>query len=1035
MADTVRLEITVDDKGSPVIKTLTENLDKLKNKNAETADASKKFGEAANKATEILGQMGMQSGSLVTRMASMMGPTALLTATIGGGLVAAAYGAANAFQQFAFQVRDLSYLSGGSARDTAILITALEDLSVDAGTVEAGINRMSQAAAKGDPALAQLGVTMRDDVSGNVKDGLTLFYETIDALGKMTNEVERNQLAQSIFGRGWTSLVPVIAKGSQHLKELGAENAALGKTMDEAGVKRAEEFKEALNNLKDVGEGLAVSWGGKLIPILTEAAKAAMEFLTGTTPLTRALKDEELAARLAGDGIYALDESERRLAASSRNVIAITEAKKKSTGELSAELERRLKYETQLANLEAQVAAAKAGTERNPEARAMAEQAAAVAQADSKLKATRNELETARKNADPKERGRLDNLEREAVALRNNEVAKAAMEAEDKKRAERIRIAGLDKGMAEGEGNIGLGLSPVDQAAMAERQKALDEFYRLQKYNEDQAAADHLALVRAGTYDYDNYEEGRLATYQATEEEIAAGRLAGEQRNAERLVREVKNEANARQDLVDQDRAALAQRLNSTTNFYDKVAISMRISTRTYESENDRMLRITDQFAKTATQSLDDFFFSAVTGKFESLGDVVKNFGYSLLRIGTQEASKSIISSIFGGGSGGGTNWWDLGKTVVSGATTAYNAVSSFLGGFDTGAWKVPDGKTGAAPTTTGSRWTKGTTGTKAAGWAVLHPGEMVVPPEEAELLRQLVERFGGGGFGDLSAILTGEGGGGRGGGQTAGGQYGAMTSAERSTLSGFGYSTRAMGVGLGLAGMSTLGTSVLGMGIASALGIDTMLGPENLAGYKQMEEAQFTSIRDYFGVYAEQAARQQDLDNANRAAVQNATDLKSAMEAADAEDAAAGARSAEASNESSASTSAGVTGATSEAQDSASRTAAEAQDSAMGGGTTGGTTGGSQSGGESDSNDGADSGNYASGGLFKTRGRMRLTVGEAGTEQVAVLKNPRELVAGGQGVTVNVYNSGVIGNQLPDALVREFQRELDRRASRRVTY
>ena len=39
MAEGIRLEITVDDKGSPVIKTVTDNLDKLAKQSAASAAA------------------------------------------------------------------------------------------------------------------------------------------------------------------------------------------------------------------------------------------------------------------------------------------------------------------------------------------------------------------------------------------------------------------------------------------------------------------------------------------------------------------------------------------------------------------------------------------------------------------------------------------------------------------------------------------------------------------------------------------------------------------------------------------------------------------------------------------------------------------------------------------------------------------------------------------------------------------------------------------------------------------------------------
>ena len=56
-------------------------------------------------------------------------------------------------------------------------------------------------------AYRRLGVSVTD-MSGNLRDSETVYWETIDALGKVSNETERDALAMQIFGKSAQELIP-----------------------------------------------------------------------------------------------------------------------------------------------------------------------------------------------------------------------------------------------------------------------------------------------------------------------------------------------------------------------------------------------------------------------------------------------------------------------------------------------------------------------------------------------------------------------------------------------------------------------------------------------------------------------------------------------------------------------------------------------------------------------------------------------------------------------------------------------------------
>ena len=154
----------------------------------------------------------------------------------------------------------------------------LIDVSVDTmtGSIRKMTNNMQTAATgsgEASKAFTKLGVKITD-VHGNMRDSEEVFYDVIDALGKVKNETERDQLAMDIFGKSATELAGAISAGSDGLKEYGDKARELGLIMSDEALTTAVGYKDALDKLDSAFEAMKNNLGMVLIPILTDFVNA-----------------------------------------------------------------------------------------------------------------------------------------------------------------------------------------------------------------------------------------------------------------------------------------------------------------------------------------------------------------------------------------------------------------------------------------------------------------------------------------------------------------------------------------------------------------------------------------------------------------------------------------------------------------------------------------------------------------------------------------------------------------------------------------
>lgn len=153
-------------------------------------------------------------------------------------------------------------------------------VDVEASTVTSSLTKLTKTmgtASKGigDSATAfrKLHVSIKD-AHGQMRDSEDVFYDVIDALGRMTNETERDQYAMQIFGKSASELNGIINIGSDAFKEYGKEAEKLGIILSDDELEKAGKLKDSMDKLQASMASLGQHIGLVIVPALTKLFEA-----------------------------------------------------------------------------------------------------------------------------------------------------------------------------------------------------------------------------------------------------------------------------------------------------------------------------------------------------------------------------------------------------------------------------------------------------------------------------------------------------------------------------------------------------------------------------------------------------------------------------------------------------------------------------------------------------------------------------------------------------------------------------------------
>ena len=185
-----------------------------------------------------------------------------------------------------------------------LIDVSMETLTGSMSRMIRTMNTARQGNKQAQEAFDQLGIAITD-ANGQLRDGETVFNETIKALGNIANETERDAIAMQIFGRSARDLNPLIKGGADRLRELGEEAKDAGLIMSDEALGDVLELKDGIDKTKEVLKATGTQIGITVTRVILPAFEAFAEKLESVLAWVRSLDERTIKMTLTIAGIVA----------------------------------------------------------------------------------------------------------------------------------------------------------------------------------------------------------------------------------------------------------------------------------------------------------------------------------------------------------------------------------------------------------------------------------------------------------------------------------------------------------------------------------------------------------------------------------------------------------------------------------------------------------------------------------------------------------------------------------------------------------
>ena len=248
------------------------SIDEYGRRNKEAAEETRGLGDIAKVA------LGNLAAEAATRLADAAADA--VRALAEAGRAAAAYAdeileAASVTGLSTDTLQEYSYAAD-------LIDTSLEDVE---RALAKNVKSMSSAQAGSKSyaeAYEKLGVSVTD-ASGELRSSEDVFWDCIDALGKVENETEADAIAMQLFGKSARDLNPLIEAGSDGFRKFADEAHEAGAVLDGETLESLGEVDDSFQRLEQQTSAFQNAIGASIAPLLGTLAEGATNFLNSFT--------------------------------------------------------------------------------------------------------------------------------------------------------------------------------------------------------------------------------------------------------------------------------------------------------------------------------------------------------------------------------------------------------------------------------------------------------------------------------------------------------------------------------------------------------------------------------------------------------------------------------------------------------------------------------------------------------------------------------------------------------------------------------
>lgn len=257
----------------------------------DTADATEEAGQSMGNLGDVVNgltsKLGIQLPDGMKSSMNAMGSLDAQSLALAGGFAAVAAAIIKAEKAmismtkesaaFADNIITLSMQTGQSTQQLQEFAYASELIDVSVDTLQGSLTKLTNnmqdtmnGTGNAKASFDKLGVSVINAVDGSMRSANDVFYETIDALGQVKNETERDAMSMDIFGRSAQDLNPLIIQGSKTLKEYADEAHNVGYVLDDEALSALGAVDDAYQRLQKTQEGVKNQLSAEFAPYLEE---------------------------------------------------------------------------------------------------------------------------------------------------------------------------------------------------------------------------------------------------------------------------------------------------------------------------------------------------------------------------------------------------------------------------------------------------------------------------------------------------------------------------------------------------------------------------------------------------------------------------------------------------------------------------------------------------------------------------------------------------------------------------------------------
>ena len=265
------------------LNSLNNQVDENKQK---IADSGKEMGNLGDVVNGLTSKLGIQLPDSMKSSMNAMGSLDASSLALAGGFAAVAAAIVKAEKAmismtkesaaFADNIITLSMQTGQSTQQLQEFAYASELIDVSVDTLQGSLRKLTNnmqdtmnGTGNAKASFDALGISVTN-ADGSMRSANDVFYETIDALGKVKNETERDAMSMDIFGRSAQDLNPLIIQGSKTLKAYADEAHNMGYVLDDEALSALGAVDDAYQRLQKTQEGVKNQLAVEFAPYLEE---------------------------------------------------------------------------------------------------------------------------------------------------------------------------------------------------------------------------------------------------------------------------------------------------------------------------------------------------------------------------------------------------------------------------------------------------------------------------------------------------------------------------------------------------------------------------------------------------------------------------------------------------------------------------------------------------------------------------------------------------------------------------------------------